>query len=85
MKIVNITEFRRHLSEYLAGVANGTQVEVHKSKMPLARAVPIQQPRHNRTVLGCGKGTVVVKADLTEPMIPVSDWGMMGRDRDGDA
>ena len=63
MKIANVAEFKNHLSEYLAAVANGEQVEVRKRNMPLARVVPIRQPGRNRTVLGCGKGSVVVKEE----------------------
>ena len=44
MKIANIAEFKNHLSEYLAAVANGEQVEVRKRNTPLARVVPIRQP-----------------------------------------
>lgn len=78
VKITNVTEFKNHLSEYLAAVANGEQVEVRKRNMPLARVVPVRQPGRNRTVLGRGKGSVVVKADLTAPMIPDTDWKMLG-------
>lgn len=78
MKIANIAEFKNHLSEYLAAVANGEQVEVRKRNTPLARVVPIHPRGRNRTVLGCGKGSVVVKADLTAPMIPDADWEMLG-------
>ena len=78
MKIANVAEFKNHLSEYLAAVASGEQVEVRKRNMPLARVVPIRQPGRNRTVLGCGKGSVVVKTDLTAPMLPEADWEMLG-------
>lgn len=39
--------------------------------------VPADEPRGNRTVLGCGKGTVTVKSSLTEPLIPHDDWEML--------
>ena len=78
MKIADVAEFKNHLSEYLAAVANGEQVEVRKRNMPLARVVPIRQPGRNRTVLGCGRGSVVVKAVLAAPMIPDADWEMLG-------
>ena len=81
MKVANIAEFKNHLSEYLAAVANGEEVEVRKRNMPLARVVPIRRAGRNRTVLGCGKGSVVVKSDLTAPMIPNVDWEMLGDDR----
>ncbi len=81
MKVANIAEFKNHLSEYLAAVANGEQVEVRKRNTPLARVVPIHRPGPNRTVLGCGKGSVVVKGDLAAPMIPAADWEMLGDER----
>ncbi len=77
MKVANIAEFKNHLSEYLAAVANGEEVEIRKRNAPLARVVPFRTPGRNRTVLGCGAGTVIVKADLTEPMIPPEDWEML--------
>ena len=80
-KVANLEEFKNHLSDYLAAVANGEQVEVRKRNKPLARVVPIRQPVRNRTVLGRGKGSVVVKADLTAPMMPDADWEMPGDDR----
>ncbi len=81
MKIASITEFKNRLSEYLAAVANGEEVEVRKRNMPLARVVPIRRAARNRTVLGCGVGSVVVKSDLTAPMIPDADWEMPGDQR----
>ena len=77
MKVANIAEFKNHLSEYLAAVADGEEVEIRKRNAPLARVVPIRVPGRNRTVLGCGAGTVVVKADLTEPMMSPEDWEML--------
>ena len=81
MKIASITEFRNRLSEYLAAVANGEEVEVRKRNMPVARVVPIRRAGRNRTVLGCGEGRVVVKSDLTAPVIPDADWEMLGDER----
>ena len=81
VKIVNVAEFRNHLSEYLAAVANGEEVEVRKRNIPLARVVPIRRVGCNRTALGCGEGSVVVKSDLTVPMMPDADWEMLGGGR----
>ena len=81
MKIASLAEFRNHLSEYLAAVANGEEVEVRKRNMPVARVVPIRRAGRNRTALGCGEGSVVVKSDLTAPMIPDADWEMPGDQR----
>ena len=81
MKIASLAEFRNHLGEYPAAVANGEEVEVRKRNMPVARVVPIRRAGRNRTVLGCGEGSVVVKSDLTAPMIPDADWEMPGDQR----
>ena len=81
MRIANFAEFRNHPSEHLAAVANGEEVEVRKRNMPLARVVPIRRAARNRTVLGCGVGRVVVKSDLTAPVIPDADWEMPGDQR----
>ena len=78
MKIANIAEFKNHLSAYLDAVANGEEVEVRKRNTPFVRVVPIRTWARNRTVLGCGPGTVVVKSDLIDPMIPPEDWDMLG-------
>ena len=51
-------------------MAGGEEVEIRKRNAPPARVVTIRSPGRNRTVLGCGAGTVVVKAYLTEPTIP---------------
>ena len=80
MKIANIAEFKNHLSAYLAAVANGEEIEVRKRNTPFVRVVPIRAWARNRTVLGCGTGTVVVKSDLIDPMIPPDDWNMLGDD-----
>ncbi len=60
-------------------MANGE--EVRKRNMPLARVVPIRRAARNRTVLGCGVGSVVVKSDLTAPMMLDADWEMLGDER----
>ena len=81
VKVADIAEFKNHLSEYLAAVANGEEVEVRKRNKPLARVVPIHRTGRNRTVLGCGEGSVVVKSDPTAPMIPDPDWETLGDER----
>ena len=77
MKVANIAEFKNHLSAYMAAVASGEVVEIRKRNVPLARVVPAGAPGGNRTVLGCGEGTVTVKSSLTEPLIPHEDWEML--------
>lgn len=78
MKIANIAEFKNHLSSYLDAVEAGEEVEVRKRNVPVARVIPIASRRRNRTVLGCGKGSAIVAGSLMEPLIPETDWEMMG-------
>jgi len=78
MKVANIAEFKNHLSRYLAAVANGEEVEVRKRNAPVARVVPVRPRNRNRTVLGSGRGSVVIKGSLVEPLIPTEDWEMLG-------
>ena len=85
MKIANIAEFKNHLSSFLAAVEAGEEVEVRKRNVPVARVVPVINRHKNRTVLGCGRGSVVTIGDLTEPQIPESDWEMLGDSSIGDS
>jgi len=80
MKIANIAEFKNSLSSYLAAVALGEEVEIRKRNIPIARVVPVQKQRKNETILGCGRDSVRVNGDLTEPLMPESDWEMLQGD-----
>ena len=80
MKVANIAEFKNSLSSYLAAVELGEEVEIRKRNIPIARVVPVQKQRKNETVLGCGRGSVKITGDLTEPLIPESDWDMLQSD-----
>ena len=77
MKIANIAEFKNKLSEYLSLVDQGEEIEVRKYNIPVARVVPVHRADKNKTKLGCGRGTVKIKGDLTEPLIPVGSWQML--------
>jgi len=79
MKIANIGEFKNRLSRYLSFVEQGEEIEVRKRNIPIARVVPIHRRKKNSTILGCGKGSITVKGDLTEPLIPPEDWDMLGK------
>ncbi|MEN8162565.1 MAG: type II toxin-antitoxin system prevent-host-death family antitoxin [Acidobacteriota bacterium] len=80
MKVANIAEFKNSLSSYLAAVELGEEVEIRKRNIPIARVVPAQKQRKNETVLGCGRGSVKIMGDLTEPLIPENDWEMLQGD-----
>ncbi|RLE32433.1 MAG: type II toxin-antitoxin system prevent-host-death family antitoxin [Acidobacteria bacterium] len=85
MKIANIAEFKNSLSSYLAAVALGEEVEIRKRNIPIARVVPVQTQRKNETVLGCGRGSVRINGDLTDPLMPENDWEMLQDDGNADS
>ena len=76
MKKANIAMVKEHLSSYITMVEKGEEIEVCKRNVPVARIVPVKYAVKNRTVLGCGKGSGHITGDLTEPLIPESDWSM---------
>ena len=82
MRVANVAEFRMHLSQYLAAAANGEEVKVRKRNAPHARVVPVRPRNRNRTVLGSGRGSVVIKGSLVEPLIPTAG-GSRCRERNG--
>jgi len=78
MQTVNVASFKSQLSQLLAQVELGEEIQVCKRNVPIARVVPDAPKRTaNRTVLGCGAGTVVVRGDLTEPALDESEWEML--------
>jgi len=77
MKIANIAEFKNKLSKYLSLVDQGEEIEVRKYNIPIAKVIPVHRPGTNKTRLGCGRGSVKIAADLTEPFIPSDDWEML--------
>ncbi len=79
-RTVNIAEFKDRVSEFLALVEQGGEVIVCRRNVPLARVEPIRKPtprKSKRHVVGCMKGTVRIKGDLTGPAIPEEDWEML--------
>jgi prevent-host-death family protein len=82
MKIANIAELKNKLSEYLAFVEQGEEIEIRKRNVPIARVVPIKPKPRNKTRLGCGIGAGVIHGDLTGPLVPESAWNMLKPDWD---
>lgn len=76
MEQTNIARFKSRLSEFLSRVEAGESVEICRRNVAIARVTPTTARAENRTVLGCGDGTVVVRGDLTEPVM--EDWDMDG-------
>ena len=73
----NIAEFKSHLSEYLLKVQAGESIEICKRNIPLAKVLPFPTTEDNATVLGCGRNTIKVTTDLTEPAFDQGDWEML--------
>ena len=78
MTSANIAEIKSHFSRYLSLVEKGESVYVCKRNVAIAQIIPIASVSENKTKLGCGKGTVKIKGDLTEPAMDSKDWSMLG-------
>jgi antitoxin (DNA-binding transcriptional repressor) of toxin-antitoxin stability system len=78
MKTANIGDLKDNLSKFINFVEKGEVIEICKRNIPIALLVPQGSKKTpNRTQLGCGVGTVQVKGDLTEPLIPEDSWEML--------
>ena len=78
MKEANIGELKNNLSYYVSIAEQGEEVEIQRRNKPVAIIIKAKNTVPNKTVLGCGKGSVVFgNTDLTEPLIPESDWQML--------
>jgi antitoxin (DNA-binding transcriptional repressor) of toxin-antitoxin stability system len=78
MKTANIGELKDNLSKFIHFIEQGETVEICKRNVPIALLVPHGPKKDaNSTKLGCGRGTVQIKGDLTEPLIPEDSWNML--------
>jgi len=69
MKTVNIAQLKNNFSKFLS---------LCKRNIAIAKLTSIQKhEKGNHTKLGCGLGSVEIKENLTEPMIPFEDWEML--------
>ena len=77
MKEASIATLKNELSRYVAICENGEEIVITRRNKPVARIVPIDRTKRNRTKLGCGKGTVdFLDSDLSDPFIPNDHWDM---------
>jgi prevent-host-death family protein len=74
----NVAEFKSHLSEYLQRVEAGESLEICRRNVPLAQVRPSAKTTENHTLIGCGRQTVRIATDLTEPVFAEGDWEMHG-------
>ena len=78
MRNANIAEVKTHLSHFVSLAEQGEEIQLCRRNVPVARLVPvIPGHRRNRTVLGCGAGTVQIRCELTEPATPADEWDML--------
>ena len=78
MKSANVAQFKDHLGKYLAIVEQGEKIQLCRRNIPIAMIIPsVQETPVNKTCLGCGKGSVVIESDLTEPVFAPDEWSML--------
>ena len=78
MRTVNIAKLKNNLSKFLSLVEKGEEIRICKRNIAIAKLTSIQKHEMgNHTKLGCGLGSVEIKENLTEPMIPLEDWEML--------
>ncbi len=73
----SVADLKSHLSKVLSKVEKGEHCVVLKHNKPIAKVVPIEKQRHNQTKIGCAIGTAKILGDLTDSLIPISDWDML--------
>ena len=81
MILLNIAELKGHLGEYISRAEKGEEIGVCRRNRIVAKLQPVATPHKNRTRLGTGRGTVVIRGDLTEPLIPEESWYMHQADK----
>ena len=64
---VNIHEAKTHLSKLLQRVMAGEEIVIAKSGVPIARIVPMIQPKAKR-VAGSAKGRLWIAPDFDAPL-----------------
>jgi len=62
---VNVHEAKTHLSKLLERVALGEEVIIAKAGTPVAKLVPVHQPKTR--IFGSAKGEFTVRDDFNEP------------------
>ncbi len=78
MNVINIAELQNDPGKILSFIEKGEKIQICNRNIPIAHIVPCKEKKpKNRTRLGCGRGSVRITADLTEPMIPEENWEML--------
>jgi prevent-host-death family protein len=70
MKRIKIAELKDHLSEHLRAVERGAVVEVTDRSRPIARIIPIREPRRRVAVVPAVRSF----AELKRKRYPAANW-----------
>ena len=66
METVNIHQAKTQLSRLLSRVELGEEIIISNRGIPVAKLVPLEQPKSRRQSLGRDRGLFVVPADFNE-------------------
>ena len=66
METVNIHEAKTQLSRLLSRVELGEEIIISNRGVPVAKLVPLEQPKSRRQSLGRDRGLFVVPSDFNE-------------------
>ena len=78
MKQMAAGKFKAHCLAIMDEVAKTREpVVITKRGKPVAKVVPVEQPKP-RKLLGSLEGVLLpARGDLTEPTVPLEDWDML--------
>jgi prevent-host-death family protein len=65
MQIVNVHAAKTHLSKLLEQVSSGEEIIIARDSKPVAKLVPIDQPKR---VFGALKGKIVIPDSFFDPL-----------------
>jgi prevent-host-death family protein len=77
MKIVNVAEAKRRLSELLDRASKGERITIYRRNRPVAELVPLAEARPSKPrPFGLAKGQFRVPDDFDAPLSPaeLADW-----------
>ncbi len=81
MKIMNVGEAKAHFSSVVEHVMAGESICISKRNVPVAQIIPLSggasRKRHHTRVGWAKESGVVILGDLTEPVLPETEWDML--------
>ncbi|MBI3650688.1 MAG: type II toxin-antitoxin system Phd/YefM family antitoxin [Acidobacteria bacterium] len=69
---VKLEEAQHHFADWLAIAANGGEIIITQNGKPLARLVPVAQPKKQR-IAGLNRGSIWTSEDFDDPL-PDEFW-----------